>query len=252
MYTRWEKWLNACVPHKNKKMNSGNVQNYLTGIFHPVYTWVSGLGFQARLDTSLNGNVYIGTTSTSYSLLLNGNPIIGPASWAQFPAVTDVNLSGHFIFSTSGGSNYPVTVSGDLMTTGGVDVASNLAVNGNIAANGNLAVNGNIGVGGTINGVQIGSENSTVQTSNYSGATAPTITFTYLANNVSVGTGSFVYQEDIAAGLSFFWTKAISNASYSITSSYGGATVGSFDTTTGLFSVSASTGAAYTARITSL
>jgi len=233
-------------------MNSGNVQNYLTGIFHPVYTWVSGLGFQARLDTSLNGNVYIGTASTSYSLLLNGNPIESPALWANFPAVSNVNLSGHFIFSTSGGSNYPVTVSGDLMTTGGVDVASNLAVNGNIATNGNLAVNGDIGVGGTINGVTLGAGNSTVSASTYAGATTSTITIPYIASNISVGTGSFTYQEDIAAGVSFFWSKAISNATYSLTCSYGGATVGSFDTTTGLFTISASTGAAYTARITSL
>ncbi len=233
-------------------MNSGNVQNYLTGIFHPVYTWVGGLGFQARLDTSLNGNVYIGTSSTSYTLLLNGNPIQfqSEASWAQFPAVTDVNMSGHFLYSLSGGSNYPVTVSGDLAVTGGVDIASNLAVNGNIAANGNLAVNGNIGVGGTINGVTLGGGYATIPTTTYAGPVTPTISIPFLST-ISSGAGAFVYEEDSASAVSFFWTKAIDSASYTLTVASGGATLGSFDTSSGLFSISAGSGSAYTARIRS-
>lgn len=235
-------------------MNSGNVQNYLTGIFHPVYTWVGGLGFQARLDTSLNGNVYIGTSSTSYTLLLNGNPIQSlsgaAAQWAQFPAITDVDMSGHALYSLSGGSAYPVTVSGDLAVTSGIDIASNLAVNGNIAANGNLAINGNIGVGGTINGVTLGGGYATIPTTSYAGPVTPTITIPFLSN-ISSGAGTFVYEEDSASAVTFFWTKAIDTASYTLAVASGGATLGSFDTSSGLFSISAGGGSAYTARIRS-
>jgi hypothetical protein len=51
------------------------MSNYLEGVFQPAYSFDNALGFQTRLDTSLNGNVTIGNSNTNYSLMLNGLPV---------------------------------------------------------------------------------------------------------------------------------------------------------------------------------
>ena len=74
------------------------MSNFLNGVFTPRYTWSSVTGFETRLDTSLAGNTTIGDSTTNYSLLLNGLPLISGSdisSWSLYPAVSQVNLSLH-------------------------------------------------------------------------------------------------------------------------------------------------------------
>jgi hypothetical protein len=108
------------------------MSNFLDGVFTPRYTWSSVAGFETRLDTSLAGNTTIGDSTTNYSLLLNGLPIISGSdisSWSLYPAVSQVNLSLH-------------DLSGIASFNG---VGARFNSNSNLVAIGNGAASGNTG-----------------------------------------------------------------------------------------------------------
>jgi hypothetical protein len=100
--------------------NSVYNQNIFRNIFRPEYTFANGQ-FQARIDSYLPGNVFVGDSSTNYIVDINGSVIHGQG--------------------------------GDIIVEGGFSTGSgNITVpNGNLVlTNGNAVVNGNI-VGTTLN-----------------------------------------------------------------------------------------------------
>ncbi|NBW09184.1 MAG: hypothetical protein EBR82_14290 [Caulobacteraceae bacterium] len=106
--------------------------NFLTGVFHPQYTFDTTNGVQMRLDTSLDGNVTMGDSSTNYSLTIDGIYITGSGGTLQISS--DVYLGGGLIASNI------------LLPTGNIAVAT-----GNITAGGNLLVEGTSRFGGDVN-----------------------------------------------------------------------------------------------------
>ena len=106
--------------------------NFLTGVFHPQYTFDTTNGVQMRLDTSLDGNVTMGDSSTNYSLTIDGVYITGSGGTLQISS--DVYLGGGLIASNI------------LLPTGNIAVAT-----GNITAGGNLLVEGTSRFGGDVN-----------------------------------------------------------------------------------------------------
>lgn len=133
------------------------MSNLLGSIFTPRYTFCDALGFQVQVDTCLNGNVTIGNLGTSYSLLLNGMPFSGsgnPSTWAQYPAIAPVNLSGNVLSDASNGF---VTVSGTIISTDTIYAFGNIeSATGNIVTTGGgivtqtLAVAYNAAIGGVL------------------------------------------------------------------------------------------------------
>ena len=126
--------------------------NFLTGVFHPQYTFDTTNGVQMRLDTSLDGNVTIGDLTTSYAFLVNGLPVGsgGDVSrWADYPAKNNVDLSGYSITSSTGG----ITLSGSVYALGNIAIPSGNIVlaSGNIAVGGDLLVEATSRFGGTVN-----------------------------------------------------------------------------------------------------
>ena len=130
--------------------------NLLDSIFHPVYTYSTLCGVGVRMDTCLNGNVAIGQLGTTYSLLLNGLPFAGGSSstWAQYPATSNVNLSGYALTDASAGF---VTVSGSMISTGHIYAFGNIhSAAGNILTTSGgietqtLAVASNVAIGGAL------------------------------------------------------------------------------------------------------
>ena len=139
-------------------------QNVIDHIFTAAYSYTNAEGFQVQINTQLDGDVNIGTVNTSYELFVNGLTIsqiatgATPYSWANFPAINTVNLSGNWLTSLSGGVDLlSVNVCGALVVTDGIDVAvGNITVAqgnfvtacGNIVAHGNIVVDGNLVSGG--------------------------------------------------------------------------------------------------------
>jgi hypothetical protein len=106
--------------------------NFLTGVFHPQYTFDTTNGVQMRLDTSLDGNVTMGDSSTNYSLTIDGIYITGSSGTLQISS--DVYLDGGLISSNIA------------IPSGNIVLAS-----GNIAAVGNLLIEGVSRFGGNVN-----------------------------------------------------------------------------------------------------
>ncbi len=145
---------------------STSTQNVIDHIFTTAYTYTNASGFQVQINTTLDGDVTIGNTDTSYNLYLNGltvsqivNTAYPPYNWADYPATNTVNLSGNWLASLSGTQKLSVNVCGALVVNDGIDVAvGNIAVasgnfvtaSGNIVAHGNIAVDCNANIGGDI------------------------------------------------------------------------------------------------------
>ncbi len=162
------KQLNACVAIKNKRMSlpSQPTQNVIDHIFTAAYSYTNVSGFQVQINTQLDGTVSIGNVDTCYNLFINGLTVselaVGatPYTWANFPAINTVNLSGNWLTSLSGGTErLSVNVCGALVVTDGINVANgNIAVargnfvtaSGNIVAHGNIAIDCNANIGGSI------------------------------------------------------------------------------------------------------
>jgi hypothetical protein len=124
------------------------MSNFLDGVFTPRYTWSSVSGFETRLDTSLAGNTTIGDSTTNYSLLLNGLPIISGSdisSWSLYPAVSQVNLSLHDlsgIISFNGvGAKFNSSLTAIGSNAGSGNTGSYVNAFGCNAANGNTGSN---------------------------------------------------------------------------------------------------------------
>jgi hypothetical protein len=120
------------------------MSNYLEGIFHPAYSFDTISGFQTILNTSLEGNVTIGNLNTSYSLLLNGVPVVTSSNWSFYPALNNVMINGY-------------DISG-IVSLNGVDTTFNM--NSNVIGLGNNAVVGNIGSNITAFGSNAASNNT--------------------------------------------------------------------------------------------
>lgn len=151
-------------------------QNVIDHIFTAAYSYTNASGFQVQINTQLDGDVNIGNVATSYDFFLNGltlSEIIGnnfpPVRWADYPAVNNVNLSGHYITSLSGAEKLTVNVCGGMIVTGDNDfgfslgighltvaignivtTCGNVAAGGNLTATGNANIDKNITAGGTI------------------------------------------------------------------------------------------------------
>lgn len=108
-------------------ISTAPVPGLLQAVFHPMYTWDSTNGFQARLDTSLNGNVTVGDSTTNYTFSINGIPLAlsaNVAAWSTYPAVSDVSLAGYNIVSSS---NININSSAG---TGNVNISGTFSING--------------------------------------------------------------------------------------------------------------------------
>ena len=123
------------------------MSNFLNGVFTPRYTWSSVTGFETRLDTSLAGNTTIGDSTTNYSLLLNGLPIVAGGGVASVGAGTNIYIANPAIPVV----NVSVSTTLDLHNN---DLSGIISFNGvgakfnsnsNLIAIGNGAASGNTG-----------------------------------------------------------------------------------------------------------
>jgi len=168
------KWLR---PHQ---YNMGTpVSNVLDGIFSVSYTYSVSGGFLPQVNTTLNGDVRIGTASTSYSLILNGvqvttsggggggGGISNASGWSLYPAINTVNVGNNALnvsgFTTLNGLNVsgPATLNG--LDVSGATTLNTLNVSGITTLNG-LNVSGATTLSGTLtlNGVAITGASSTI------------------------------------------------------------------------------------------
>jgi hypothetical protein len=85
----------------------------LKQLFGTTYAFDSNANeFKTKINLSLPGDLVVGTTDTSFNLYLNGNAVVtsitisdsvaaGVSNWAEYPAVSNVNLAGFDITNTS-------------------------------------------------------------------------------------------------------------------------------------------------------
>lgn len=159
--------------------NSVYNQNILRNIFQPAYTFCGG-EFQARIDTTLPGNVEIGNSNTNYTFFLNGEAVataVSISSWSTYPATSAVamanypilNVSSIAIGKTNVSSNYALDVSGSILCSSNIVSSGNIVAGGGISTGiGNLTVplgnivvaSGNVIILGALTGTELISQTS--------------------------------------------------------------------------------------------
>lgn len=161
--------------------NSVYNQNILRNIFQPAYTLCGG-EFQARIDTTLPGNVEVGDSNTNYTFFLNGEAVataVSISSWSTYPATSAVNMANYSLFNVSSiaigkssvSSNYVLDVSGSILCSSDIVSSGNIVAGGGISTGiGNLTVplgnvvvaSGNVVILGGITGTTITSQTSVI------------------------------------------------------------------------------------------
>jgi len=152
---------------------SSTLPDLYESIFKPSFVYNTASGFKVRLDTSLNGNVDIGDSSTSYNLTVNGvayggsGAPISASNWFLYPALQTIRTisAGNITLCAA-----TIKVLGNLSSSGSItslsgitgagnSVFTNLSATGNFQTLGNAQINGNLSVSGTITGT-LGSSNN--------------------------------------------------------------------------------------------
>ncbi len=127
---------------------TGNVTGFLESVFHPEWSYSSMSGFMLQVNTSLDGNVTIGDTSTNYTLYLNGTQITGSGQ-----GVVSLNqLFGGLTISTTTVADISIYTSGastiyvDYIGTGGTAGVTTLS-----GLTGNISLSSGVGIDISVN-----------------------------------------------------------------------------------------------------
>lgn len=123
---------------------TGNVTGFLESVFHPEWSFSTTSGFILQINTSLDGNVTIGDTSTNYTLYLNGTQITGSGQ-----GVASLNtLQGGLTISTTTVTDISIYTSGastiyvDYIGTGGTTLSG---------LTGNISLSAGVGIDISVN-----------------------------------------------------------------------------------------------------